>query len=160
MPKPSNDLDFAQLETSFKKTHKLSEVKHLIEKVAFDIVRFKDADPEELWQIQNSDDGDYIVARYETTENTDELPVKTASKSDWDVSVDGSNYLHIFYKNYQVARLAASTLGLENTDLATVKRYLPAKLATDQSLVNSLLNTLSTSEKYQFCRTFPELQKA
>jgi hypothetical protein len=160
MTKPSNDLDYSHLGNHFADTHKLADVQHRLVKICFDVVRFKDADPEELWQIQNSDDGDYIVARYETPSETEELPAKTASSSPWEVSIDDKKHLHIFYKNYQVAKLKASTLGLENTDLETVKRYLPNKLASDQSLVTSLLNTLSQTEKYHVCRTFPELQKA
>jgi hypothetical protein len=160
MPRSSNDIDFSKLLPLISATHKLADVKHKLVTVAFDIVRFRDQDPEELWQIQNSDDGDYIVARYENPSETEELPTKTASASPWEVSIDDKKHLHIFYKNYQVAKLKASTLGLENADLDTVKRYLPNKLASDQSLVNSLLNTLSQTEKYHVCRTFPELQKA
>lgn len=155
------DIDYNKLDNTLNKNfYKLEDVKDRLIKICFDVVRFKDADPEELWQIQNSDDGDYIVARYEAPSEKEELPAKTASSSPWDVSIDNNKHLHIFYKNYQVAKLKASTLGLENTDLDAVKSFLPKKLASDQSLVNSLLNTLSTTEKFQLLRTFPEITKA
>lgn len=156
-----NNIDYNKLDNTLNKNfYKLEDVKHRLIKICFDIVRFKDADPDELWQIQNSDDGDYIVARYETPEETNDLPTKTASKNDWEISVDASQHLHIFYKNYQVAKLKAATLGLENTNLDTVKRFLPTKLASDTSVVNSLLDTLSTTERFQLLRTFPELQRS
>ena len=59
------------------KKYKLSDVKDRIEKVSFDIVRFKDGDKgADLWQIQSADDGDYIVSLYEEEKEN----VKTASE--------------------------------------------------------------------------------
>ena len=155
----SSSFDFSPLIAP--KTYKLSEVKDKLIRVAFDIVRFKEGPAEELWQVQEADDGNsYIIARYDTAKEEDGT-VKTASSSPWDVKVnDITGQINIFYKDYQVAKLAASTLGVDSSDLPSLQQYLPAKLSSDQTLVKSLLNTLSSTERYQFCRQFPEINKA
>ena len=60
-------INYSSLEnTIYKKAYRLEDVKDRIERVAFDVVRFKDDDNgANLWQVQSSDDGDYIVSIYE-----------------------------------------------------------------------------------------------
>ena len=82
-------IDYSGLAKLTKKAYRLSDVKDQLETIAFDVVRFKDGDHgAELWQVQSSDDGDYIVALYDEEEAA---PVeKTASKappSAWSVLV-------------------------------------------------------------------------
>lgn len=150
--------DYLNLNNSLKKTYKLSEVKDRIEKIAFDVVRFKDSDSEELWQIQQDSDGDYIVARYEL--EPEDTTTKTASKSPWDVLADAkTGRISVFYKDYPVAKFVAQSLGVSVSDFDALQRHLPKKLATDSKLVNSLLKTLSASERYQLCRQFPEISE-
>jgi hypothetical protein len=74
-------LDYSDLANKIvKRAYRLSDVKDQLETVAFDIVRFKDADKgAELWQVQSADDGDYIVALYDDTSEA-ELE-KTAGKA-------------------------------------------------------------------------------
>jgi hypothetical protein len=141
--------------TVSNKTYRLDEVKHRLEKVAFDLVRFKDAtDPDELWEIQSADDGQYIVARY-----TDAITeTKKASKDKtWDVLVSQSGYIHLYYCGTPLVKFAASDLGLSNDDLSTVKRFLPEKLATDKAFVRALLSTLNESEKQSVLQSHPEI---
>lgn len=134
-----------------KRALKLSEVKDKIEKVAFDVVKFKDGDPTELWQIQSFDDGDYIVAMY------DEDKVATASvKSIWDVVVKNAE-VHIFYKQAHLCKIAAKTLGLADSDLKLVKQYLPSKLASNETLVKALINSLDYETIKTILSKYPEL---
>jgi hypothetical protein len=134
-----------------KKVYKLSEVKDRLEKVAFDIVRFKDSDKgADLWQVQSADDGEYIVALYQS----DEDGKKEAS---WEVTASTLGTLNISYKGEPVIKLAASTLGLSADQAKSAPSYLPEKLATNKKLVNALLKELSLSSKQELLRKYPEL---
>lgn len=144
-----NDLDYSKLE---KKAYKLSEVKHLLETVAFDIVRFKDSDKSaDLWQVQSADDGDYIVAMYQPDEEE-----KTASL--WDVTVSKTaGNIQISYKGDPIVRIASSKLGVPASEVHKVPEYLPSKLAENKKLVKTLLNELQESAKKEVLKKYPEL---
>lgn len=150
MPKHILDYDAILTNSVNRQTYKLSEVKHRLEKVAFDIVRFKDSDVDELWQVQSADDGDYIVAKYQ---DAPEDQTKTASAKTWDVVIADSA-INIFYKGHPVMKIAASS---DADQLATIKRFLPNKLATDKTFVSALLNSISTTAKASLLRQYPEL---
>src|SRR5277367_5566215 len=139
-------IDYQELANSVSHAHKeffkLADVKHRLEKVGFDVVRFKDGNPDELWQIQNSDDGDYIVARYDSEEPKVEAKAATL----WETLVsESSGDINIFYKGQPIVKMAASKLGISSEDVKTIKRFLPGKLASDKSFVKALLNTLDES---------------
>lgn len=155
---PKFSIDYNELSNSVsharKEFFKLSDVKHRLEKVGFDVVRFKDGNPDELWQIQNSDDGDYIVARYES----DEPKVEGKAASRWDLMVsESSGDINIFYKGQPITKMAASKLGINSEDLSTVKRFLPSKLASDKSFVKALLSTLDETSRDAILKLYPEL---
>lgn len=151
------DIDYNGLSSSVKyidkEIFKLSDVKHRIERFAFDIVKFKDGTSDELWQVQNSDDGDYIVAKYEIDEP------KEASKEEvkWDVVVNAAKEINIFYNNYPVVKVASDQLGVLDEDLDTVKNFLPNKLASDKNFAKSLINTLDETSKSSLLKLYPEL---
>lgn len=146
-------IDYDKLhKTLTKKMFKLADVKDKIEKVAFDVVRFKDNDSAaNLWQIQNADDGDYIVALYE-----DEVEKKV--ESNWKVQINKTaGYVDFIYKQDPIVRMSSSRLGVSIKDLDKLPNYLPKSLSTNKNLVNSLLNELSPSVKKEVVRKYPEL---
>lgn len=146
-------IDYSKLENKiYKNSYRLEDVKHQLETVAFDIVRFKDSDAgANLWQIQSADDGDYIVALYQPEEDT-----KTASN--WEVSViKTANSLQISYKGDPLVCIASSKLGIPSTELDQVKQYLPTKLAENKKLVSALLNELNPTVKKSVLNKYPEL---
>ncbi len=146
-------LDYSSLEnTVYKKAYRLSDVKDQLETVAFDIVRFKDDDKNaDLWQVQSSDDGDYIVSLYQPDEET-----KVASV--WEVLVSKTaGDLQISYKGDPLVRLSASKMGIPQSELSQVPDYLPAKLASNKKLVKALLNELPESAKKEVLSKYPEL---
>jgi hypothetical protein len=149
-----NFIDYNALDNVVnKKTYRLSEVKDQLEKVAFDVVRFKDSDKgADLWQIQSSDDGDYIVSLYEESEET----VKTASQKIWEVVNSGSS-LHFFYKGDPIAKLASSSLGFSTDDAKSVSKHLGKKLAENKKLVNLLLGQVEETAKQRILNKYPEL---
>lgn len=147
--KLSDSVDYVQ-----KKVFKLADVEHRLEKVGFDVVRFKDGDPDELWQIQSADDGEYIVAKYESEEAKQET--KAASK--WEVLVsESSGDINIFYNGQPITKLAASQLRVSSEDFSTLKRFLPGKLASDKNFVKALLATLDETSKEAIIKLYPEL---
>lgn len=135
----------------YKKAYRLSDVQGQLERVAFDIVRFKDGDKgAELWQVQSSDDGDYIVAIYE------EDTVKQAKT--WDVTINKiAGTLEVSYKGDPLVKVASQKLGIPITELDSVKNYLPEKLAENKKLVKALLNELSPGVKQEVLKKYPEL---
>lgn len=158
MPKISLDLS-GVADTLDKKRFKFSEVSHKFEKVAFDVYRLKTAsDMSELWQIQNNDDGDYIVAVYNDEDEMVEKVAKTASlNSPWSV-VSKNADLHIFYKNDHCVKLAASSLGFGEADTSLVVRYLPQKLAENKDLVKALMKGIDKGTLEQLLVKYPELK--
>lgn len=148
-------LDYSSLENKiYKRAYRLADVKNDIERVAFDIVRFKDNDKgAELWQVQSSDDGDgdYIVALYNPEEEQ-----KTASS--WNVTFNKTaGDVQISYKGDALIRIAGSKLGIPRAELYKVEEYLPSKLAENKKLVKSLLSQLSESAKKEVLSKYPEL---
>lgn len=152
MPKFAVDLDNVVSSIS-KKAFKLSEVQDKIEKVAFDVVRFKDGNPEELWQVQTAEDGSsYIVALY----NEDEEKVATASIHPWSVVIANSD-IHFFYKKDHLCKVASSQLGFKTDDLSLAKRYLPKKLSENAALVKALLKSVDQDTRKSILAKYPEL---
>lgn len=148
-----NSIDYSSLENKiYKRAYRLSDVKDRIETVAFDVVRFKDSDNSaDLWQVQNAEDGDYIVAMYQPDEEE-----KTAAL--WGVSVSkAAGDLHISYKGDPVVRVASAKLGIPRSELSKIEEYLPAKLAANKKLVKALLNELTGSAKKEVLNKYPEL---
>lgn len=148
-------IDYQGLENRIsKKAYKLSDVKHRLETVAFDIVRFKDGDEgAALWQIQSADDGDYIVTLY----SEDEPTTKTASLP-WEVVLSKtSKVLNVFYKGDPIAKVAVSRLGLPESEVNSVEKYLPRKLAENKKLVKALLADLDEPTKNLVLVKYPEL---
>lgn len=153
MQKPTTGINYKQLEDKLlKRTYKLSEVKDRIEKVAFDIVRFKDDDKgAALWEIQSADDGEFIISLYEE-------PEQTKSASSWQVSLSKTaDSIQFSYKGAPLVKLAASKLGIPANELNTVERYLPNKLASNKELVKALLSELSEPAKKMVYDKYPEL---
>lgn len=149
-----NSIDYSGLaNTIYKKAYRLSDVKDRLETVAFDIVRFKDSDKSaDLWQVQSADDGDYIVAMYQS----DEEEKKVASL--WEVTASqASGDLVVSYKGDPIVRVASSKIGIPRSELSKVEEYLPTKLAANKKLVKALLNELAGSAKKEVLNKYPEL---
>jgi hypothetical protein len=157
VPSDPFNVNFGQVRTTLspKRAYKLSEVRDQLETVAFDIVRFKSDDAAghgaNLWQVNSAEDGDYIVSLYEETDTE-----KTASA--WEVALSKTaNALDIYYKGDPIIRVAASQLGIPATELASVPKYLPAKLAENKKLVSALLSSLNETTKKMVLSKYPEL---
>ncbi len=139
-----------------KKAFKYEDVKHRLVKIAFDIVRFRDADAsiDGLWQIQNTDDGEVIVACYE------EKPAELEVKSNWKTLLDKTaTNINVFYKDEFLTKFSSSDISDTNIDIEKLSEHLPESLETNQSLRKAFLNNLLTSdERETFLSKHPELK--
>lgn len=147
-------IDYNELQDNLgkKKAYKLSTVKDRIVKIAFDIVRFQDADSlDKLWQIQNQDGEDYIVALYNMDDN--DIKVSTAAdtsnaQNPWNVLIDKSgSTVNVFYHNTPLTKLSLSAFGIAAEESNLIKSYLPNKLASDDKFRNSFISSLINDEK-------------
>lgn len=134
------------------------DVKDRLKKVAFDVVRFVDGDDiSGLWRIQETPDGEVIVAQYDDTSN---LQVeKTASvKTNWRALADKSGEnIHVFYKDSPVTKVSLASVGIPIEDADIVCRYLPEKLATNEALASNLLSEMPRASVKELVKAYPEL---
>ncbi len=124
-----------------KKAFKYEDVKNRLIKVAYDIVKFRDSDPsiDGLWQIQNTDDGEVIVAMYE------EKPT-LESKSNWATILDKTaSNINVFYKNEFITKLSSSDFPEQaDIDIKKLSSHLPESLENNKSLRVAFFNNLLT----------------
>lgn len=148
-------LDYDQLNNRLsKRSIRLADVKDQIEKVAFDVVRFRDSDAaSNLWQIQGQGDEQYIVALY--PEEVEKLKL-----SSWEVTLSKlANTVSFFYKGDPVAKIAASELGTTSQEqLEKTVKSLPTKLESNKKLASALLKKIPTSAAEELVRKYPELK--
>ncbi|KKN74476.1 hypothetical protein LCGC14_0389930 [marine sediment metagenome] len=134
--------------------YRYEDVKHRLRKVAFDIVRFVDTDNiDGLWQIQQTDEGDVIVAMY-----SEESPeVEKMASSNWGAVADRAGNINLFYKNDPVTKVSLASLGMAGSTPDTVCSVLAEKLASNTKLLSGLLSSLSSEERKDLLDAHPEL---
>lgn len=139
-----------------------ADVKDRLKKVAFDVVKFKDSDDiSGLWQIQQTDEGDVIVAKYDDSNYVvAEDPTAPIEKvaTNWSVMSDQlGEHVHVFYKNSPVTKIALAAVGIPKEDADIMCSTLPERLETNKSLASSMLQELSPVDRKELLDTHPEL---
>ena len=150
------DSDYENLDSIFnkKKTIRLADVQDRIEKVAFDVVRFVDADNlDKLWVVKDEGGHKVLVALYD---EGDEV-VKEASAKVWNAIPDKLGNVTVYYKSQPITKIAVSSFGIPKEDVNVVCRSLPNLLATDGSFLQSMLKTLDASDRDMLLSKHPEL---
>lgn len=139
------------------KTIYLKDVKDRVEKVAFDVVRFKDSDGlDSLWQIEETEEGPVLVAMY--GDHEEQLESHGQHKqANWATLPDKAANVNVFYKGEPITKIAVSQLGIPKEDVDMVCRWLPEKLANDKEFTKSLLETLPQGERASLVEKYPEL---
>ncbi len=116
---------------------------HRMIRVAFDLFRLKNNDPEELWQVQSSDDGEFLVRTYVLPED------EKITTSDWTVIEDGKKAnLTISYKGIPIKRIVTAEYDGVKTeeDVLTLQKALFRKLASDDFVIK-MFNSLSENKQ-------------
>lgn len=150
------DYDNLQQSLDKPKVFKYEDVKHRLEKVAFGTVRFMDASEEidGLWEIQNTDDGDVIVAKYDHEDSKDVM----TTKSSWDVILDKrGSALNIFYQGEPIAKIATSQFGVAQEDLPNICKSASIKLENDSQFRSTLLKEIHDADRAIIFSKYPEL---
>jgi hypothetical protein len=95
------------------------------------MVRFKDGGPEELWQIQSNDDGEFLVRTFNLPEE------ENVVTSNWKVMLDKKEEnITIAYDNMSLKRIACSDYEVNNTKEALLLRdTIYEKLNKDEEFV-------------------------
>jgi hypothetical protein len=133
---------------------KLADVKDKIRVVAFDVVKFHDSDGlDGLWQIKQTEEGEYIVATYDDSELTSEASVQTP----WN-ALEQNGLVHIFYKNDPVTKISLASVGIPAEEAYLFVSHLPKSLAANKKLAASMLKELSDEERKELFASHPELQ--
>jgi len=149
-------VNYGTLETELRpKTpvFKYEDVKHRLRKVSFDVVRFVDTDNiDGLWQIQQTDDGEVIVAMY------DESSLAEKSSTDWNAIADKLGNINIFYKNSPVTKISLASAGMADEDADHICEVLSDKLGSNKALLNGLLAKMTTAERDEVLKAHPELK--
>jgi hypothetical protein len=140
-----------------KRAYRLADVEDRIERVAYDLVRFRDnADTDQLWKIEESAEGPVIVALY--GEDGELKTSESSVKKDWDAIPD-KKAVHIFYKGEPLVSFSSQELGIPVEEFGVLRRWLPRKLEADQSLQKALLSKVASSGRELIAQRFPELRK-
>lgn len=147
MNKFSVDYTELQNKLSKKKAYRLVDVKHRIQKVAFDVVRFVDSDKiDDLWQIHRDGDDEYIVAMYEDGSDTKKESAKVASEV-WNAIPDAAGaYVNVFYHGNPIKKICLADLGISSDEAYLVCRSLKEKLANDKVFLRKFANELDDIE--------------
>jgi len=149
------DVDYLNLDQQLTqpKHFNYADVKDRLVKVAFDIVKFRESDAiDGLWQIQQTNDGEIIVATYE-----DDSEVSKQA-SGWEARANATgNSVTVFYKGEPVTKVATVQYGIPAEDAHLVCEYVPEKLASNVDFRKKMLNELSNDDRLELLQKFPEL---
>lgn len=121
-----------------------------IVKVALDMVRFKDGGPEELWQIQSNDDGEFLVRTFDVSEE------EVIKSSNWKVLLDKKEEnITIAYQNVPIKRIACADYSINNIKEALLLRdTIYDRLNNDNKFVKHLINSVSTEKQAYLVEMF------
>lgn len=135
------------------------DVKDRLRKIAFDVVRFVDGDDiSGLWTVQKTDDGDVIVAKYDDLSGYTQVEKTASVKTDWKALADQEKEnIHVFYKDSPVTKISMAVVGIPSSDIDIVCRFLPEKLATNESLVSNMFAEMPLENYKELVSAHPEL---
>ena len=153
-------VDFNRLTQTLlpKRAYRLADVENRIEKVAYDLVRFRDnQDTDQLWKIQDSVDGPVIVALY-GDDGSLSVVSEQEEKNDWEAIPD-KKAMNIYYKGEPLVSLSSSDLGIPVDEFSVARRWMTKKLASDEQLQIALLAKAPRRSRKLIAQRFPELTK-
>jgi hypothetical protein len=140
-----------------QQTYRLRDVEHRIERVAYDLVRFREnEDTDQLWKIEDGSDGPVIVALY--GDDGSLLKTESSTKKVWEVIPD-KTAMHFYYKGEPLVSLSSEQLGIPESEFNIAGRWIPQKLASDERFQELLLNTVNRAGRVHIAQRFPELTK-
>ena len=141
-------------ETDISKKDRIPVTEDLsIKKVAFDMYKVFGDQYNDLWQIESSDDGAYLVRasdpRYQTKEG-----------GDWSASsnYDGDN-VTLSYKNIPICSFSSDDYGFSGEDVFAFKSALLDMASGDNEFVKSLIDSQVEAKANAIRGLFPGMFK-
>lgn len=122
-------------------------------KVAFDVYKVENDPYNNLWILQDCDDGQFLV-RTSDRHSGIETTGSWSAVSDYD-----KKNITLNYKNVPIARFSSKEFGFNNSDILTFKQALLEKVKEDELFIKDLLSSQPLSKKDALTTTFPEFKK-
>lgn len=122
-------------------------------KVAFDVYRVDNDPYNNLWVLQDCDDGQFLI-RTSDRHSGIEVNGEWSAVSDYD-----KENVTLNYKNVPIARFSSKEFGFNNSDILTFKQALLEKVKEDEFFIKDLLISQPLSKKDALTTTFPEFKK-
>ncbi len=140
-----------------RKSYRLEDVKDKIEKVAFDVVRFKEDDNlNNLWVVKSTDDGEVIVGMYDDAHP----PEKKASVKGWSALPDNKgSEIYVYYNGEPLHRIVISSVGVPNTEASSLSKSITRNLEKNAAYRKSFIATIPLPTQQRFLNKYPELKE-
>ncbi len=123
-----------------------------IKKVAFDMVKVYGDEYNDLWRIENTDDGDFLVRA-----SNPEFQVKESSN--WKAVSDfGCENITLSYCGVPIARFASSEYSFSPEDIGMFKAALLERAVDDSEFVKQVFASQSDAKRAAISGAFPELK--
>lgn len=123
-----------------------------IKKVAFDMVKVYGDEYNDLWKVESTSEGDFLVRA-----SNPEFQVKESSN--WKAISDfGCENITLSYRGVPIARFASSEYSFSPDDIGIFKSALLERAADDSEFVKQVFASQSDAKRDAISSAFPELK--
>jgi hypothetical protein len=146
-----SEVNFREILNSCAPKHKLPFERHKDEfiKIAFDVYAPKSDPSDNLWVLQKTDDGEFLVR---TNWDHDNVNVKESHDSGWSATPSkGGGIVTLYYKDLPLINLSAEEYGFSEGDTRGFIRNL-IKFMGDRTSVAKLLKELPQNKVAAFVK--------
>ena len=123
-----------------------------IKKVAFDIVNVYGDEYNDLWKVESTDDGDFLV-------RSSSPSFQTKQSSNWKAISDfDCKNITLSYRGVPIARFAAEEYSFSSEDIGLFKAALLERAVDDGDFVKQVFASQSDAKVTAISSAFPELK--
>jgi len=145
----NSQIDFSEISDTCKEPTRLKYEKHKHEfkKIAFDVYAPINDPTDNLWTLQNTDDGDFLIR---TDWDHDSAHLKESQDIGWNATPNkAGSSITLYYKDLPLINLAANEYGFEDGDTRGFIKTL-LNFMRDKNNVASLLKALPKNKVAAF----------
>lgn len=123
-----------------------------IKKVAFDMVKVYGDEYNDLWRVESTDDGDFLV-------RSSSPSFQTKQSSNWKAISDfDCKNITLSYRGVPIARFAAEEYSFSSEDIGLFKAALLERAVDDGDFVKQVFASQSDAKVTAISSAFPELK--
>ena len=123
-----------------------------IKKVAFDMVKVYGDEYNDLWKVESTDDGDFLV-------RSSSPSFQTKQSSNWKAISDfDCKNITLSYRGVPIARFAAEEYSFSSEDIGLFKAALLERAVDDGDFVKQVFASQSDAKVTAISSAFPELK--